>query len=45
MLIGEDGKATRTGSRTEEVEQTRADGSTRTGLKRLRISRRSGKDV
>ncbi|MCB0915367.1 MAG: 50S ribosomal protein L24 [Actinobacteria bacterium] len=45
MLVGDDGKATRAGSREETVEKTRADGSTREVTRRIRIGRRSGKDV
>ena len=41
QVVGSDGKATRIGSRTEEVVQT--DGSTKT--KRVRISRRTGEDI
>lgn len=45
MLVDSDGKATRVGSREETVEKSRADGSTRQVNRRVRISRRSGKDV
>lgn len=45
MLVDDDGKATRVGSREEAGEKTRADGSARSITRRIRIGRRSGKDV
>jgi large subunit ribosomal protein L24 len=45
MLVDGDGKATRVGSRAETGEKTRADGTTRETTRRVRIGRRSGKDV
>lgn len=45
MLVDGDGKATRVGSREETVEKTRADGTTREATRRVRVGRRSGKDV
>ncbi len=45
MLVDEDGKATRVGSRRESVEKRRADGTTYEGTRRVRVARRTGKDV
>jgi large subunit ribosomal protein L24 len=44
MLVEGDG-VTRTGSRREEVLKRRADGSTYAGLRSVRISRKTGKDI
>jgi large subunit ribosomal protein L24 len=45
VMIVEDGKATRVGSRRENVEKRRADGTTYEGTRRVRVARRSGKDI
>ena len=46
MLIDpEDGRPTRVGFRLTEAEKTRPDGSTYTGTKRVRYSKRTGKEV
>lgn len=46
MLIDpEDGRPTRVGFRREEVEKQRPDGSTYTGMKSVRFSKRTGKEV
>ena len=46
MLIDpEDNRPTRVGFRVEETEKQRADGSTYTGTKRVRYSKRTGKEV
>ena len=45
MLVDEDGKATRVGSRRESVEKRRADGTTYEGTRRVRVARRTGKDI
>ena len=46
MLVDpEDGRPTRVGHRRETVEKTRADGSTYTAQRSVRISRRTGKDI
>ena len=46
MLVDpETKKATRVGYRKEKVEKTRADGSTYSVERNVRISRRSGKDI
>ncbi len=46
MLIDpEDNRPTRVGFRVEEAEKQRADGSTYTGTKRVRYSKRTGKEV
>lgn len=44
-MVVEDGKATRVGSRRETVEKRRADGTTYEGTRRVRVARRSGKDI
>ncbi|TAK70070.1 MAG: 50S ribosomal protein L24 [Actinomycetota bacterium] len=41
----EDGRPTRVGFRREQVERTRPDGTTYTGWRSVRISRRTGKDI
>ena len=41
----EDGKATRVGSRRESLEKRRADGTTYEGTRRVRVARRTGKDI
>ena len=45
MLVDADGKATRVGSRREGVEKRRADGTTYEGTRRVRVARRTGKDI
>jgi large subunit ribosomal protein L24 len=46
MLIDpEDGRPTRIGFRREEVEKQRPDGSTYTGTRAVRFSKRTGKEV
>ncbi len=45
QLVGDDGKPTRIGYRREQVEKTRADGSTYQAERSVRISRRTGKDI
>jgi large subunit ribosomal protein L24 len=46
MLVDpETKKATRVGYRKEKVEKTRADGSTYSVERNVRVSRRSGKDI
>ncbi len=46
MLIDpEDGRPTRVGFRREEVEKQRPDGSTYTGTRGVRYSKRTGKEV
>ena len=46
MLVDpEDGRPTRVGHRRETVEKTRADGSTYSAQRSVRISRRTGKDL
>ena len=45
MLVDSDGKATRVGSRPETADRTRSDGSSYTVTRRVRVSRRTGKDV
>lgn len=40
-----DGKATKVGSRRDEVTKTRADGTTYKGERGVRVARRSGKDI
>lgn len=45
MVVDSTGKATRVGSRREEVEKSRTDGSTYKGTRGVRVSRRSGKDI
>jgi large subunit ribosomal protein L24 len=45
QLIGDDGRATRVGSRKEQVEKRRTDGSTYKAERNVRIERRSGKDI
>jgi large subunit ribosomal protein L24 len=46
MLIDpEDGRPTRVGFRREEVEKQRPDGSTYTGTRGVRFSKRTGKEV
>jgi large subunit ribosomal protein L24 len=45
MLVDSDGKATKVGSRREAVEKRRADGTTYEGTRRVRVARRSGKDI
>lgn len=46
MLVDtETKKPTRVGYRKEQVEKTRADGSTYTVERNVRVSRRSGKDI
>ncbi len=46
MLIDpEDGRPTRVGFRTEEAEKQRPDGSSYTGTKRVRYSKRTGKEL
>jgi large subunit ribosomal protein L24 len=41
----EDNRPTRIGFRKEEIERRRADGSTYSALRSVRISRRTGKDI
>ena len=45
QVIGDDGKATRLGSRKEKVEKRRTDGSTYEAERNVRIERSSGKDI
>ena len=45
VMIVEDGKATRVGSRREGVEKRRSDGTTYEGTRRVRVARRTGKDI
>jgi large subunit ribosomal protein L24 len=45
QVLGEDGKATRLGSRKETVEKRRTDGSTYEAERNVRVERRSGKDI
>ncbi len=45
QLVGDDGKATRVGSRKETVEKRRTDGSTYEAVRNVRVSRRTGKDI
>ena len=45
MLVDDDGTATRTGSRIDQAEKLRSDGTTRETTRRVRVSRRTGKDV
>jgi large subunit ribosomal protein L24 len=46
MLIDpEDGRPTRVGFRREEVEKQRPDGSTYTGTRAVRFSKRTGKEL
>ena len=45
QLVGADGKATRLGSRKEQLEKRRTDGSTYEAERNVRIERRSGKDI
>ena len=46
MIIDpEDGRPTRIGHRTETVEKRRPDGSTYTGTRNIRVSKRTGKDL
>lgn len=45
MLVDADGKATRVGSRRESVEKRRSDGTTYEGTRRVRVARRTGKDI
>jgi large subunit ribosomal protein L24 len=45
VMLVEDGKATRVGSRRDTVEKRRADGTTYEGTRRVRVARRTGKDI
>ncbi|MCU0278505.1 MAG: 50S ribosomal protein L24 [Candidatus Nanopelagicales bacterium] len=45
MVVDGDGKATKVGSRRESVEKRRADGTTYEGTRRVRVARRTGKDI
>lgn len=45
MLVDGDGKATRLGSRPEKGTKTRTDGSTLEVTRRVRVSKRTGKDI
>ena len=45
QVVGDDGKATRLGSRKENVEKRRTDGSTYEAVRNVRVERRSGKDI
>jgi len=45
VMLDEDGKATRVGSRRESVEKRRADGTTYDSTRRVRVARRTGKDI
>ena len=45
QVVGDDGKATRLGSRKEKVEKRRTDGSTYEAERNVRVERRSGKDI
>ncbi len=45
VMLVEDGTATRVGSRRDTVEKRRADGTTYEGTRRVRVARRTGKDI
>ena len=45
MLVDEDGKATKVGVRRAGAEKRRPDGTTYEGTRRVRVARRTGKDI
>ena len=45
MLVDSDGKATRVGARREQADKRRADGTIHEGTRRVRVARRTGKDI
>ncbi|HPE12074.1 MAG: 50S ribosomal protein L24 [Actinobacteria bacterium] len=45
MVVDDEGKATKVGSRRDSVEKRRADGTTYEGTRRVRVARRTGKDI
>ncbi len=45
MVLDSDGKASRVGKRREDSDKRRADGSTYTGTRGVRVAVRNGKDI